>query len=89
MIPTMRYVLLCTLILAGCAPSIEQVVTPDGRQAYAFHCGGLFDSKVDCNFKASQICPKGYYPLDSSPGYLLAVCAIPGTPRPAGVRPAI
>ncbi len=74
--PAMRSVLTVLLLaLAGCGPSVSQIVTAEGRPAYEFRCGGLLDSKTDCNLKASEMCPYGYHPVASSSGRLTAVCA--------------
>lgn len=72
----MRIALLLALFgLAGCGTSVTQVALPDGRPAYELHCGGIFDSKIDCNLKASEICPGGgYEPIDSRTGRLTVMC---------------
>jgi len=76
----MRAILMISaLALAGCSSAVP-TTTADGRPAYEFRCGGIFDSKVDCNVDASRMCPYGYNPVDSGPGRLLAVCAT----RPTG-----
>jgi hypothetical protein len=67
--------LLALLGLAACGVSVGQTRTPDGRVAYELRCGGLFDTKVDCNLKASEICPGGFDPVDSRSGSMIVVCA--------------
>ena len=71
----MRVMLLALFALAGCVSSVGQTATVDGRPAYEARCGGLFDTKIDCNLTASEICPNGYTPLDSRTGRLSFVCA--------------
>jgi hypothetical protein len=72
----MRIALLLALFgLAGCGTSVSQVVLPDRRPAYLLSCGGIFDTKMDCNLKASEICPGGgYEPVDSRTGRMIVVC---------------
>ena len=75
----MRLILLASLGLAGlgltgCSSAVA-TATADGRPAYEFRCGGLLDSKMDCNINASRMCPLGYNPVESGPGRLVAVCA--------------
>lgn len=73
----MRYAFLLVSLmgLAGCGASVSNTVTAANQPAYQFKCGGWFDSKVDCNLKASEICPYGYNPISSGPGRLVATCA--------------
>ena len=71
--------------LAGCGTDVSNTMTADNRPAYEFRCGGLFDSKVDCNLTASEYCPYGYNPVTSGPGRLVAVCAV-RPPSKTGVR---
>ncbi|MBV8912523.1 MAG: hypothetical protein JOZ05_05700 [Acetobacteraceae bacterium] len=72
----MRIALLLALFgLAGCGTPVSEVTLPDGRPAYELRCGGIFDTKIDCNLKASEICPGGgYEPVDSRTGRLLVLC---------------
>ena len=65
----MRYAFLLVSLmgLAGCGASVSNTVTASNQPAYQFKCGGWFDSKVDCNLKASEICPYGYNPISSGP----------------------
>ncbi|GAC1487500.1 MAG: hypothetical protein NVS2B11_13100 [Acetobacteraceae bacterium] len=79
----MRYLLLTGLFgLAACGTSVYNTTTAGGAPAYEFHCGGLLDSKIDCNLAASSMCPNGYNPVYSSIGRLVATCAPPQAPRP-------
>ncbi|HYZ62822.1 MAG TPA: hypothetical protein VE650_10245 [Acetobacteraceae bacterium] len=71
----MRTLLLIALFgLAACS-SVSQTASVDGLPAYEARCGGLFDSKMDCNLTASEVCPSGYNPIDSRTGRLTFVCA--------------
>jgi hypothetical protein len=56
----MRYVLLASLLLAGCATS-SQTYAPDGSQAHSINCSGSALNWGMCYEKAGQICKeKGY-----------------------------
>jgi hypothetical protein len=72
----MRIVLLLALFgLAGCGTSVSAFTFADGRPAYELRCGGVFDTKIDCNLKASEICPGGgYEPIDSRTGRMIIMC---------------
>ena len=72
----MRIVLLLALFgLAGCGTSVSEVTLPDGRPGYVLRCGGIFEAKIDCNLKASEICPGGgFEPVDSRTGRMLVMC---------------
>jgi hypothetical protein len=72
----MRFVLLLGLFgLTACGTSVDQITLASGQPAYEMHCGGLFETKIDCNLTASEICPGGgYEPLDSRTGRLTVVC---------------
>lgn len=61
--------------LAGCGTSVSSFPLSDGRPAYELRCGGMFDTKIDCNLKATEICPGGgYEPIDSRTGRMIIVC---------------
>ena len=75
----MRAILPLLLVLAGCN-SISQVRTASGGTAYQADCSGLFGSglfgsKLDCNMKASELCPSGFDPITSPPGRLVFTCS--------------
>ena len=61
-------------VLASCN-STGQITAANGRSAYETTCGGLFGSQIDCNLKASQLCPSGFDPIESSPGRLVFTCS--------------
>ena len=69
----MRTLLPLVLILSGCA-SASTVQTAKGS-AYQIDCGGPFNTKLDCNVRASRICPAGFETISSPPGSLVFTCA--------------
>jgi hypothetical protein len=72
----MRALCLFALLgLAACGVSVNETATADGRHAYELRCGGFFETKMDCNLKASEICPGGFEPVDSRTGSMIVVCA--------------
>lgn len=85
----MRALLPLLLILAGCG-SVSQVTAANGSAAYQVDCGGLlgsgiFGNKLDCNMKASQMCPSGFNPIDSPPGRLVFTCSRRPVPATAPI----
>ena len=81
----MRATLALLLMLAGCGPPTP-VNTANGT-AYQVDCGGPFSSKLDCNYKASQMCPSGFQPIASPPGQLLFTCSKRAVPASAPIDP--
>ena len=61
--------------LSGCSTAVSPVTIADGRQGFEFRCGGFLGTKPSCNLKASEVCPRGYVPIESSGERLVAVCA--------------
>ncbi|KDR25974.1 hypothetical protein BG60_26565 [Caballeronia zhejiangensis] len=50
--------------LAGCAASVDQIQTGDGRNGYSISCNGSADSWTKCYRAATQACPAGYDVVD-------------------------
>ena len=48
------------LLLAGCSGTSAVPIIVQGRQAFSISCDGEFSSALDCNKKASEVCPSGY-----------------------------
>jgi hypothetical protein len=79
----MRVTLVFLLILAGC--SQPSAVTTAGGPAYQVDCGGVFSTKLDCNMKATQMCPAGFQPIASPPGQLVFTCSKRAMPATAPI----
>ena len=80
----MRALPIVLLILAGCG-STGVVTASNGRSAYQTTCGGLFGSQLDCNVKATEMCPSGFNPIESSPGRLVFTCSSRPVPPTAPI----
>ena len=81
----MRVPLAVLLVLAGC--SQQGVVATANGSAYQVSCGGVFSTKLDCNFKANQMCPSGFQPISSPPGQLVFTCSKRAVPETAPMEP--
>ncbi len=56
---------LTILAAVGCAPSVKEVVAPDGSSGYSIQCRKDHSS---CLSRASELCPSGYSLLGASRG---------------------
>lgn len=79
----MRATMVLLLILAGC--SQQGAVTTASGSAYQVECGGMFSTKLDCNLKATQMCPAGFQPIASPPGQLVFTCSKRPVPASAPI----
>lgn len=52
--------------LAGCAPVVKPMMTPDGQKGFLVSCDGSADNWTSCYAAATQACGGQYTVLDRS-----------------------
>ena len=60
----MIVVLGLSILLLGCAATVKQMTTPDGKQGFLVECDGSADSWATCYEAAAKSCQGKYTVID-------------------------
>jgi uncharacterized protein YceK len=58
--------LICLVLLSGCAATIKPMTTPEGKQGFLVHCDGSADNWASCYEAAFKACQGKYNVIDKN-----------------------